>query len=110
MCCGGPAGYAGTMLTHRTRRNAGDGVPYADCWTMSHSTGPTSNKHVIPRPKAAPQGGLSCPFGAIHLLGISRHRSADRSIPAGDCHVAWRLLAMTEMVGGWFHRCAAADR
>ena len=26
---------------------------------------------VIPRPKAAPQGGLSCPFGAIHLLGIS---------------------------------------
>jgi len=95
MCCGGPAGYAGTVLAHRTRRNAGDGVPYAARWFTFHKTGPASSKHVIPRPKA---------------VGISRHRSADRSIPAGDCHVAWRLLAMTEVVGGWFHRCAAAVR
>ena len=28
------------------------------------------NKHVIARPQDAPQGGLSCPYGAIHLLAI----------------------------------------
>ena len=27
--------------------------------------------YVIPRGSDAPQGGLSCLFGAIHLLGIS---------------------------------------
>jgi len=95
MCCVGPATFAGTVLTHRTRRNAGDGVPYADCWTMLHSTGPSFNKHVIPRPKA---------------VGISRHRSGECYIPAGDCHVACRLLAMTVVADGWFHRCGAVVR
>ena len=43
-------------------------------------------------------------------VGISRHRSAECNVPAGDCHVAWRLLAMTVMAGGWFHRCVASVR
>jgi len=73
MCCGGPVGHAGTMLTHRTRRNAGDGVPYAPCRSLLQTIGPASIKHVIPRPKA---------------VGISRHRSANSYIPAGDCRVA----------------------
>ena len=34
---------------------------------------------VIARPQAAPQGGLSCPFGAIHLLAI----------PSIFWHVRW---------------------
>ena len=51
--------------------------------------------HVIPRPKAAPQGGFSCPFGAIHLLGISW-----QAVP--NCNISQEIatplagLAMTE--------------
>ena len=51
---------------------------------------------VIPRPKAAPQGGLSCPFGAIHLLGISWYCVQICNILPGDCH-ALTYLAMTEV-------------
>ena len=93
MCCVGPATFAGTVLAHRTRRNAGDGVPYAACWIAFHNAGSRSNTHVIPRAKP---------------VGISWHRSAECYVPAGDCHVALRLLAMTEVVGSWFHRCVAA--
>ena len=56
----------------------------------------------------APQGGLSCPFGAIHLLAIriscgAMHRPAPegperKRIATSACG----LLAMTEVDGNWF--------
>ena len=53
---------------------------------------------VIARPQAAPQGGLSCPFGAIHLLAISWWCLPFRTLYQEIAASAFVLLAMTEVV------------
>ena len=42
----------------------------------------------------APQGGLSCPFGAIHLLGISWYRVPIRTFPQEIATSGYALLAI----------------
>ena len=51
--------------------------------------------HCEPQ-RGAPQGGLSCPFGAIHLLAISWQAVPNRNMLPGDSHGALPL-GMTDL-------------
>ena len=57
--------------------------------------------HVIARRAKpdAPQGGLSCPFGAIHLLAIPW--SMERAENLRDCHAPMGLAMTWRFAGAW---------
>ena len=56
------------------------------------ATGGKKTKIIFRR--GAPQGGFSCPFGAIHLLYLAKNTAQDASVefvPSGDKFCARRL-------------------
>ena len=71
------------------------GAAFVYTFRASQSLPPVAaNKIKIIFRRGAPQGGFSCPFGAIHLLYLAKNTAQDASVefvPSGDKFCARRL-------------------